>query len=263
MMRRWRTLDDRTLVESPSFGPEQYYRIGRDGEVDRVYKKESSPLAGEMHHVSFVVIGNQLICRHTVDRPHQPVEDRSSVELDKLAPLTPDEAPTEKQAREAIAVHTAGAAAVEGARQEQIDRLVQGAPAGLRDLVDRLAGRAVRDDDPLSKSMMACLAAVAGLARGGSVPQASMRAATDAVALAGRLMTGDPAVASAVLPALSGEAVAVIDRLSGLAADLERAARRHDNYAGDAGAATAAGYRNAAAVLRVAAFHLGTGVEVR
>ena len=262
-MRRWRTFDDRTLVESPPFGPEQYYRLGRDGAVDRVYKKESRTLGGELHHVSFSIIGNQLMCRHTVERPRKPVEDLSSVELDKLDPLTPDESPTEKEAREAIAVHTAGAAAVEDAKKKQIDRLVESAPASLRDLVGRLAERAVRDDDSLSKSMMACLAAVAGLARGGSVEASSMRAATEAVGLAGRLMTEDPAVRSTELPSLSGEALAVIDRLAKLAGELEREAKKHDNYSTGAGAATAAAYRNAAAVLRVAAFHLNDGVDVK
>jgi hypothetical protein len=261
-MRRWRTFDDRFLVEAPGFGPAQFYRIGKNGAVERVYKKELSTIEGEIHRISFDMIGGQLMCRHTIEKPRAPTEDRSSIELDKLQPLIPDESPTEKEAKEAIAVFEAGADAVEKAKVEQISRLSGSAPESVRDLVGRLAERAVRDDDPLSKSMMAALAAVARLSRSSTVAAAPMRKATEAVGLAGRLMTGDPAVRNAALPSLSGEALAVIARLSDLAGELERAARTHDNYSTAAGSATAAGYRNAAAVLRVAAFHLDDGVEV-
>lgn len=260
-MRRWRTFDDRFLVEAPGLGPEQFYRINRDGAVDRVYKKETSTLEGEVHRISFDMIGGQLMCRHTIERPRRPTEDRSSVELHKLEPLIPDESPTEKEAREAIAVYEKGAEAVEKAKTEQIDRLVKSAPESVRDLVFRLAERAVRDDDPLSKSMMSTLAAVARLARGGSVPEASMREASESVRLAGRLMTGDPAVKDARLPELSGDALPVIARLNALARELEAAAKKRDNYSTGEGSVAAAGYRNAAAVLRVAAFQLGAGVE--
>lgn len=260
-MRRWRTFDDRFLVEAPGLGPEQFYRIGRDGKVDRVYKKETSTIEGEIHRISFDLIGNQLMCRYTVERPRRATEDRTSLELDRLEPLIPDDSPTEKEAKEAIAVFTAGAAAVEKAKSEQIERLVKSAPEAVRDLVFRLADRAVREDDPLSKSMMSTLAAVAKLSRGGSVEAASMRKASDAVRLAGRLMSGDPGVKNAALPALSGEALEVIARLNDLGRELETAARKRDNYTGEGGSTVAAGYRNAAAVLRVAAFHLKAGVK--
>jgi hypothetical protein len=261
-MRRWRTFDDRFLVEAPGLGPAQYYKLGRDLAVERVFKKETSRLGDEIHKISYDMIGGQLMCRHIVEHVRRPNEDRSSVELDKLEPLIPDDSPTEKQAREAIAVFEAGAEAVEAARREQITRLTGAAPESVRDLVGRLAERAVRDDDKLSRSMMAALAAVARLSRGGSVDPKSMRAATEAIGLAGRLMTGDPAVRDARLPTLSGEALSVISRLDELAGALEKAARTGDNYSSDTGSAAAAGYRNAAAVLRVAVFHLRAGVKV-
>lgn len=261
-MRRWRTPDGKFLIEAPLVGDVQYYRLGRDGAVERTYADERASIEDELHTIAFAVMGRQLMCRHLVEKAFAGTDDRSRVEIDKLELLTPDEQPTEREARQAIATFQSGEEAVEAQRKAKIERLAASASAALRPTVRRLAERIVRDDDDIARRMLSMFGALAALHRVGEHDANSLRSATQAVTLAAQLMTFDRAARSTVVrPLADSAALALTDDLEQLRRDLGARAQELDDGADSlSGSANAREYRKASSALKLAVYHLLTGV---
>lgn len=246
-MRRWRLVDGRFLAESPHLGSAQYYRLDREGSVDRAYKQEKTQVDDETHSISFVVIDRKLMCRHQIDRPRQATVDQSKVELDDMELMLPDEKPTVKAVKEAVAVHTEGADAVEEARAAKIEKLASSAAPSMRGVVRRLAELVVRHDDERARAMMGCLGLLAKVVRAGETDADALRAATEAITLSAKLMTFDPEAKTTEPPAfLDSPALELVDALESLRASLD----------GDK-------HEEAASVLRAAIYHLTPSLRLR
>lgn len=259
-MRRWRLLDGRTLAEAPTFGKIQYYQLDRDGAVERTYGESTTSMQEELHRLDFMVLGRQLMCRHVVERGFNPPEDHSRVELDGLTQLIAAEAPGEADVRESIARHHARERAVEQERQSKIARMADGAGPSARELAAGLAERIVRYDDELARAMLASLRALADLQRSrGSEP---LRPATEAIALAARLISFDRSVPEVSRPAppVDDATRALIDKLDALRDQLRTTAEGQDLVSDSAtGSENGRIYRKAAELLRLAVHHLLAG----
>lgn len=247
-MRRWKLSDGRFITESPSLGPAQYYRLGRDFAVEREYKQEKSRIDDETHSISFVVLDRKLMCRHQIDRPRKDTIDQSKVEEDDLMLLLPDEEPTAKQVKEAVAVFVEGADAVEKAKQARIDKLASSAAPSMQDVVRRLAERMVRHDDERAKAMMSCLNLLAKVHRAGETDADSLRRATEAITTGAKLLTAEPAAKQAEHPSfVESPTLELVDALEALRRDLRGRAD----------------YDDASKALRVAIYHLTPSLRLR
>jgi len=272
-MRRWRLDAGRTLAEAPTLGKAQYYLLGKAGRVERLYAESATSIqaapagaerafdrlgdgVGELHRLSFVVMGRQLMRRHVVERGSSPTQDQSGVELDGLTQLTPQEHPTEAEVREALALHESGGRGLEEERQAKIDRMAESAGPGARALVRGLAERIVRHDDELAAAMLSCLRSLAEVhrSRGGSD---TLRAATEAIALAARLVALERGAVGPAPPAPGDETTrTLIDSLDDLRVRLRSAADAQDDSDSMSGSDTGRSYRRAAELLRVAVQYL-------
>ena len=259
-MRRWRLPDGRTLAEAPSFGKVQYYQLDRDGKIERLFGESSTSVQEELHRMSFVVLGRQLMRRHTVERGMRSPEDVSGVEIDGLTQLTALEAPVEAQVRASIAEHEASERAAEAERQVRIDRFSEAIGASARDVARGLADRVVRHDDELARAMLANLRSLAELkrARRGSDAE-PLRGAAEAMALAARLISFERAVPepSRGAPPVDDATRALIEKLDGLRDQLRSAADGQDAVSDSVtGSENGRIYRKAAELLRLAVHHL-------
>jgi hypothetical protein len=259
-MRRWRLLDGRTLAEAPSFGKVQYYQLDREGKVERTYGESTTSVQEELHRMSFVVLGRQLMRRHTVERGSSTPEDVSGVELDGLTQLTAMEAPDEARTRASIAAHEAGERALEAERQARIERVSDAAGASARDVARGLAERVVRYDDGLARAMLANLRSLAEVKRARRGADAEpLRGAAEAMALAARLISFEGAVPepSRSAPPVDDAAAALIDKLDALRDQLRAAAEGQDAVSDSVtGSENGRIYRRAAELLRLAIHHL-------
>jgi hypothetical protein len=253
-MRRWRLSDGRTLAEAPSIGKILYYLLDRAGAVERTFAESATAVEGEMHRLSFVVLGRQLMRRHTVERGGGSMQDVSGIELDNLTQLTAAEEPNPAQVRESIARHQAAERATEEERRSKMDHLAQVVGVSMRELARGLAERADRHHDNLARAMLAGLRSLAELhrTRRGSD---SLRTATEAIALAARLVAldTDPPGLGRVRPAGDEATRALIDKLDALRDQLRGAAQA---AVAEPGGDAARAYLQAAELLRVAIHHL-------
>ena len=252
-MRRWRLSDGRTLAEAPSLGKAQYYKLDREGEVERVYSESATRVHEELHRMSFVVLSRQLMRRHVIERDSGSPEDHSGVELDGLTQLTAAEAPTPDEVREAIARHAAGGRVAVEEQQKEVDRIVEAAGAGARVVARGLAERIVRHDDDMARAMLASLRSLAELHRGGRGSE-SLRAATEAIALAARTISFEQGLPDPARPppAIDDTTRALVDKLDALRDQLRAAGLGAPGQTSEAGRT----YRRAAELLRLAIHHL-------
>jgi hypothetical protein len=255
-MRRWRLSDGRTLAEAPSIGKIQYYLLDRAGAVERAFAESATSVEGELHRLSFVVLGRQLMRRHTVERGGGSMQDVSGIELDNLTQLTAAEEPNPAQVRESIGRQQAAERAAEEERRSKMDHLAAVVGVSMRELARGLAERADRHDDHLARAMLVGLRSLAELhrTRRGSD---SLRAATEAIALAARLVSLDrePPGLSRARPAGDDATRALIDKLDALRDQLRSAAQSSMMDAAP-GSDAARAYLQAAELLRVAIHHL-------
>ena len=252
-MRRWRTKDDRFLVEADLPSGIQFYRLDSELQVERVYKEERNSMDGELHKVSFSLLGRQLMCRHTVDRSRN-IEDRSRVELDGLELLMPTEQPLEKVCREAIERYKHGSEKVDAAKKAQVDKLAMAAPESIRPTFRRLAKRVVFENDPISREMMSVFAKLGALRKQRDTEDVALSVAP-LVELAAQLITADPAAANAEIPALpTSKALELATTLEQLRSKV-LAAKGHGSNVVEVGSSEAA-YVRAADVLWLATIEL-------
>jgi hypothetical protein len=255
-MRRWRLPDGRTLAEAPSIGKFQYYLLGRTGGVERAFAETATSVEGELHRLSFVVLGQQMMRRHTVERGGGAMQDVSGIELDNLTQLTAAEEPSPAQVRESIARHTAPERAVEEERRGKVDHLAAVVGVSMRDLVRGLAERADRHHDHLARALLTSLRSLAELHRSRRGSD-SLRAATEAIALAARLVSldRDPPGRDRARPAGDEATRALIDKLDALRDQLRSAAQAAPPDPAP-GSDPARAYLQAAELLRLAVHHL-------
>jgi len=246
-MRRWRTADDRFLIEGDLPSGIQFYRLGRGYDVDRIYKEEKRMLAGELHQITFTMLGRQLMCRHIIDRGRS-IEDQSRLELDKLEPLTPAEEPTEKVCREAVARYRLGAEKVEAAKRAKVDKLAEAAPESIRPTFRQLAERVVFDNDLHCRQMISIFAGLAAIRK--EKDSGAAAEVTEMIELAAKLLVRDPSAKAAELPEIpETKTIALVDALDRLRGDLL-----------GGGGGTTMSQERAASVLRVAMIKLLGGL---